>query len=149
MTTNQQTGASEWAPLRLATFRAIWFASLSANIGTWFQNVGGVLLMTHFTRSPALIALMQTATTLPVFLVGLLAGALADIVNRRRLLLATEGLILAAAAALAVLTYAGLMNTPLLLGFTFVLGLGAVLGNPARAGRSTPNWCRPTNCPPR
>ena len=71
--------------------------------------------MMHFTTSPVLIALMQTATMLPVFLVGLLAGTLADIVNRRPLLLATEGL----------------MNAPLLLGFTFVIGLGAVLGNPA------------------
>jgi MFS family permease len=131
MTTNQQAGSSEWAPLHIAVFRAIWFASLAANIGTWFQNVGGVWLMTHFTTSPVLIALMQTATTLPVFLVGLLAGALADIVNRRRLLLVTQGLILVTAAALAVLTYAGLMNPPLLLGFTFVLGLGAILGNPA------------------
>src|SRR5713101_4820645 len=131
MTTKQQVVPSEWAPLHIAVFRAIWFASLAANVGTWFQNVGGVWLMTSFTTSPVLIALMQTATTLPVFLVGLLAGALADIANRRRLLLATEGLILAAAAALAVLTYAGLMNAPLLLGFTCVLGLGAVLGNPA------------------
>src|SRR2546425_2861699 len=94
-------------------------------------NVGGVWLMTRFTASPLLIALMQTATTLPVFLVGLPAGALADIVNRRRLLLTTQGLILVAAAALSVLTFAGLMNVPLLLGFTFVLGLGAILANPA------------------
>jgi len=131
MTINQQVVPSEWAPLQIAAFRAIWFAELSANIGTWFQNVGGVLLMTSFTASPLLIALMQTATTLPVFLVGLPAGALADIVNRRRLLLATQGLILVAAAALSVLTFTGLMNSPLLLGFTFVLGLGAILANPA------------------
>ncbi len=131
MTTKQHVVPSEWAPLQIAAFRAIWFAELSANIGTWFQNVGGVWLMTSFTTSPLLIALMQTATTLPVFLVGLPAGALADIVNRRRLLLATQGLILVAAAALSVLTFAGLMNPPLLLGFTFVLGLGAILANPA------------------
>src|SRR6266566_1637702 len=131
MTTNQHVVPSEWAPLQIAAFRAIWFASLAANVGTWFQNVGGVWLMTRFTTSPLLIALMQTATTLPVFLVGLPAGALADIVNRRRLLLATQGLILVAAAALSVLTFAGLMNVPLLLGFTFVLGLGAILANPA------------------
>jgi MFS family permease len=131
MTTKQQVVPSEWAPLQIATFRAIWFASLAANIGTWFQNVGGVWLMTRFTASPLLIALMQTATTLPVFLVGLPAGALADIVNRRHLLLATQGLILVVAAALSVLTFTGLMNAPLLLGFTFVLGLGAILGNPA------------------
>src|SRR5207302_4520813 len=98
MTTNQQVVPSEWTPLHIAAFRAIWFASLAANVGTWFQNVGGVWLMTRFTASPLLIALMQTATTLPVFLVGFPAGALADMVNRRRLLLATQGLILAAAA---------------------------------------------------
>jgi MFS family permease len=120
MTTNQQAVPSEWTPLHIAAFRAIWFASLAANVGTWFQNVGGVWLMTRFTASPLLIALMQTATTLPVFLVGFPAGALADIVNRRRLLLVTQGLILAAAAALSVLTFAGLMDVPLLLGFTFV-----------------------------
>src|SRR6266567_645903 len=131
MTTNQHVVSSEWAPLQIAAFRAIWFASLAANVGTWFQNVGGVWLMTSFTASPLLIALMQTATTLPVFLVGLPGGALADIVNRRRLLLATQGLILAAAAALSILTFTGLMNAPLLLGFTFVLGLGAILANPA------------------
>ncbi len=131
MTTNQQVIQSEWAPLQIAAFRAIWFASLAANIGTWFQNVGGVWLMTRFTASPLLIALMQTATTLPVFLVGLPAGALADIMNRRRLLLVTQGLILVAAAALSILTFTGLMNALLLLCFTFVLGLGAILGNPA------------------
>src|SRR5256714_5368413 len=131
MTTNQQVVPSEWRPLHIAAFRAIWFASLAANVGTWFQNVGGVWLMTRFTASPLLIALMQTATTLPVFLVGFPAGALADIVDRRRLLLATQSLILVAAAALSVLTWAGLMNVPLLLGFTFVLGLGAILANPA------------------
>jgi MFS family permease len=74
---------------------------------------------------------MQTATTLPVFLVGFPAGALADVMNRRHLLLATQSLILAAAATLSILTFTGLMNAPLLLGFTFVLGLGAILGNPA------------------
>src|SRR5579864_9179976 len=131
MTTNQHVVPSEWTPLHIAAFRAIWFASLAANVGTWFQNVGGVWLMTRFTASPLLIAMMQTATTLPVFLVGFPAGTLADIVDRRRLLLATQGLILVAAAALSVLTFGGLMNAPLLLGFTFVLGLGAILSNPA------------------
>src|SRR5260370_20738632 len=82
-------------------------------------------------RLPLLSGLLQRATTLLVFLVGFPAGALADIVNRRRMLRATQGLILVAAAALSVLTFAGLMNAPLLLGFTFVLGLGAILSNPA------------------
>lgn len=131
MASNQSVVPSEWTPLHIAVFRAIWFASLAANVGTWFQNVGGVWLMTRFTTSPILIALMQTATALPVFLVGFPAGALADIVNRRRLLLTTQGLILITAALLSLLTFAGLMNAPLLLSFTFVLGLGAILSNPA------------------
>ncbi len=131
MATNGQATPSEWAPLHIAMFRAIWFAGLSANIGTWFQNVGNVWLMTKFTTSPFLIALMQTAATLPVFLVGFPAGTLADIMNRRHLLLVTQGLILVAAAALSLLTFADLMNVPLLLGFTFVLGLGEILANPA------------------
>src|SRR5258708_5888161 len=131
MATNEHAIPSEWTPLQITVFRAIWFASLAANIGTWFQNVGGIWLMTRFAASPIWIALMQTATTVPVLLVGLLAGALADIVNRRHLLLATQGVILVTAAALSVLTFAGLMNSLLLLGFTFVLGLGAILANPA------------------
>jgi MFS family permease len=131
MATPEHAAPSEWAPLHITLFRAIWFASLAANTGTWFQNVGGVWLMTSFTASPLLIALMQTATTLPVFLVGFPAGALADILNRRRLLLITQGLILVAAAALSILTFAGLMNVSLLLCFTFLLGLGAIMANPA------------------
>src|SRR5437667_11655117 len=102
MTTYQHVVPSEWVPLQIALFRAIWFASLAANVGTWFQNVGGVWLMTRFTASPLLIALMQTATTLPVFLVGFPAGALADIVDRRRLWLRTPRPSLVAAAAARV-----------------------------------------------
>lgn len=131
MATKERAIPSEWTPLQITVFRAIWFASLAANVGTWFQNVGGVWLMTQFSTSPIWIALMQTATTVPVFLVGFFAGALADIVNRRRLLLATQSLILVTAATLSLLTFAGLMNGPLLLGLTFILGLGAILANPA------------------
>ncbi|TMC94694.1 MAG: hypothetical protein E6J11_03330 [Chloroflexi bacterium] len=93
--------------MQIAAFRAIWFASPPANVGTWFQNVGGVWLMTRFTTSPLLIALMQTATTLPVFLVGFPAGALADIVNRR--LLVRVGAILAQRPGLPVALVFGIL----------------------------------------
>src|SRR5260370_2329942 len=89
--TNEQP-SSAWSPLRYSIFRALWIASLVSSIGTWMQNVGGVWLMSSFSASPFLVALMQTATRLPVFLVGLPAGALADIVARRRLRLLTQGL---------------------------------------------------------
>ncbi|MGE5062338.1 MAG: MFS transporter, partial [Betaproteobacteria bacterium] len=77
---------STWAPLRQPLFRALWIAAVASNIGTWMQNVGAAWLMTSLAPSPAMVALVQAATTLPVFLVGLPAGAVADVVDRRRLL---------------------------------------------------------------
>lgn len=87
--------------------------------------------MTSLTPSPVLVALMQTATSLPVFLVGLPAGALADIVDRRRLLLFWQGWMLVAAAALGILTLAGATTPVVLLALTFALGLGTAMNNPA------------------
>jgi MFS family permease len=94
------------------------------------QNVGGVWLMSSFSASPFLVALMQTATSLPVFLVGLPAGALADIVDRRRLLLFTQGMMLLAAGLLSAVTIAGAIGAIGLLVLTFVLGLGSALNMP-------------------
>ena len=121
---------SAWSPLRYPVFRALWIASLVSNIGTWMQNVGGVWLMSSLSPSPFLVALMQTATSLPVFLVGIPAGALADIVNRRRLLLCTQGLMLIAAAVLSTVTIAEAIDARGLLALTFILGLGTALNTP-------------------
>ncbi len=121
---------SAWSPLQHRMFRALWIASLVSNVGTWMQNVGGVWLMSSLSPSPFLVALMQTATSLPVFLVGLPAGALADIVDRRRLLLFTQGLMLAAAGLLSAATIAGVIDAKGLLASTFVLGLGTALNSP-------------------
>ncbi len=121
---------SAWSPLRYPVFRALWIASLVSNIGTWMQNVGGVWLMSSLSPSPFLVALMQTATSLPVFLVGIPAGALADIVDRRRLLLCTQGLMLIAAAVLSAVTIAGAIDVRGLLALTFILGLGTALNMP-------------------
>src|SRR2546425_10448377 len=121
---------SAWSPLRYPVFRALWIASLVSNIGTWMQNVGGVWLMSSLSPSPFLVALMQTATSLPVFLVGLPAGALADIVDRRRLLLFTQGLMLVAAGLLSAATIADAIDASGLLALTFILGLGTALNTP-------------------
>ena len=124
-------GASMWSPLRRAIFRSLWIAAIASNVGTWMQSVGAAWLMTELTPSPLLVALMQTATSLPVFLVGLPAGTLADVVDRRKLLLVTQAGMLLAALALGLLTLAGLTSAWTLLAFTFLLGLGAALIGPA------------------
>ena len=77
-------------PLTNPTFRELWLANIVSNIGTWMQTVGGAWLMTTLTADALPVALMQTATTLPGFLVGLPAGSLADRLDRRRLTLATQ-----------------------------------------------------------
>ncbi|MBV9579815.1 MAG: MFS transporter [Chloroflexi bacterium] len=122
---------SVFAPLHERDFRALWSAALVSNIGTWMQNVGGAWLMTSLTPSPLAVALMQTATSLPIFLIGLPAGALADLVDRRRLLLIAQTWMLIAAGLLGFLTLAGLTTPWLLLALTFALGLGTALNAPA------------------
>jgi MFS family permease len=118
-------------PLANPLFRALWAASVVSYIGTWMQNVGGAWLMTELTPSPVLIALMQTATSLPIFLAGLPAGALADLVDRRRLLLLAQAWMLLMAGVLGGLTIVGLVNPWVLLTFTFALGLGSAFTAPA------------------
>jgi MFS family permease len=71
-------------------FRALWIATFVSNIGTWMQEVGGAWLMTTLAPSPIMVALMQVATSLPMVLLALPAGTLADIVDRRRLLIMTQ-----------------------------------------------------------
>jgi MFS family permease len=122
---------SAWSPLRNRLFRWLWIATVASNVGTWLQSVGASWMMTSLTASTTLVALVQAATSLPSFLLALPAGALADVIDRRRLLLVTQGWMAAAAAALGVLTLAGWTTPWSLLGFTFLLGLGAAANNPA------------------
>jgi MFS family permease len=124
-----ETG-SAWSPLRHRVFRALWLAALVSNIGTWMQNVAGAWFMTSLSPSPLMVALVQAATSLPVFVVGLPAGALADVLDRRRLLLFTQTWMLAVAALLAGVTLAGLMTAWTLLALTFALGLGMAMNAP-------------------
>jgi MFS family permease len=125
-----QESVSPWSPLRQPVFRALWIASVVSNVGTWMQNVGAAWLMTLLTPSAMVVALVQAATSLPIFLVALPAGALADVVDRRRLLLLTQGWMLLAAAALGIVTMLGAMTPMILLALTFALGLGAAMNGP-------------------
>src|ERR1700686_1298797 len=102
--------ASAWSPLRLSLFRALWIASVVSNIGSWRQDVGESWLMTSLTPSPLLVALVETAGSLPVVLAALPAGALADIVDRRRLLIVMQVWMGMVATAMGVMTIAGHMT---------------------------------------
>ncbi len=109
----------------------LWLAQFVSNIGTFMQGVGAVWVMLELRQSPAVVALVQTAAALPVLLLGVPAGALADLTDRRRLLLATQGLMLTASAALAVLTWVGSLRPAALLALTCALGVGTALNGPA------------------
>src|SRR4051794_20229596 len=121
---------SAWAPLRRPWFRALWTAQFVANTGTWAQTVGAQWLMGDLGGSALQIALVQTAATLPVFVLVVPAGALGDIVDRRRLLLLSQTSMLLSAAALAVLTAAGAVTPNRLLALTALLATGQALAAP-------------------
>src|SRR5260370_10802561 len=123
--------ASAWSPLREPVFRALWIATVVSNVGTWMQDVGEAWLMTSLTTSPVLVALVETAGSLPVVLVALPAGALADVVDRRRLLLVMQSWMCIVAVAMGVLALLGQMTPGRLLSLTFLLGVGTAMSSPA------------------
>jgi MFS family permease len=122
---------SAWTPLGEPLFRSLWIASVISYTGTWMQNVGAGWLMTQMTMNPLMIGLVQAAGAVPVFLVILPAGALADMVDRRRFLLLTQGWMVLASGTLGIMTLTSCVGPWVLLLFTFLLGLGAVMNDPA------------------
>src|SRR6267378_1817260 len=93
-----------WTPLQNALFRNLWIATIVSNVGTWMQDVGSGWLMTSLSSSPFMVALVEAADSLPVMLLALPAGAIADIVDRRRLLIAVQVYMLIIASALGIMT---------------------------------------------
>ncbi len=127
----QPAATSAWAPLRNRAFRALWIASFVANIGTWMQTVGAQWFLLDHHGGSALVAFVQAAASLPVLLLTIPAGVLAEFVDRRRLLIAVQAFQAATGGLLAALTLAGRMTPSLLLAFTFLLGAGAAVQLPA------------------
>jgi len=119
-----------WRPLRTPIFRQLLIADVVSDIGTFMQGVGSAWLMVSIGASPLLVALTQTASTLPFFLFALPAGAIGDIVDRRALILYAEAWMLSVATALAVMTIGGLMAPWLLLTLTFALSAGDAFESP-------------------
>jgi predicted MFS family arabinose efflux permease len=119
------------SPLREPLFRSLWIAAVISYTGSWMQNIATGWLMSTLTNSPVWVALVQVALSMPVFLIALPAGALADSVDRRKFLLVTQTFMVGAAAVLGVLTITGTVTPLLLLILTFLLGAGAVMNEPA------------------
>ncbi len=119
------------APLSYPIFRAVWIATVASNVGTWMQDIGNSWLMTSLSPSPLVISLVQAATSLPMFMLALPAGALADLVDRRRLLLTTQAWMSITALTLGILTLSGMTTVPVLICFAFLIGAGSAMNSPA------------------
>ncbi len=122
---------SAWAPLRNRVFLALFIAQLVSNLGSMMQTVGAAWLLGDLGASSAVVAMVQTATFLPVFLVGIPAGALADLFDRRKLLVGTQAFLMVVAFAMAVLTFLDTITPAGVLGLTAALGVGTALMAPA------------------
>lgn len=131
------SASSPWSPWRHQAFRAIWTAGLVSNIGIWMQNVGAAWMMTSLTETVLMVALIQTASALPSFLLALPAGTAADLIDRRRLLLGAQCAMLVVSIALSMAALTGVMTPWLLLGLTFALGCGSAFCMPAQQASSS------------
>jgi MFS family permease len=121
---------SAWAPLHHAAFRSLWIAGVASNVGAFMHEVGEGWLMTMMTSSPLKVALLQSAESLPIFLLVVPAGALADVVDHRRLAILAQAWLVAGATTLGVVTRMHRTTPALLIGLTFVMGIGAAVDNP-------------------
>ncbi len=126
-----EPSTSPWAPLRHRIFLALWVAAMASNVGTWVQSVGEKWLMSQLTPSPLLMSLIETGTTLPMLILSMPGGAIADIVDRRRLLLVSQTWMLLAAGAMAFCSAFHLLSPGLLIGMSLLLGIGAAVNAPA------------------
>ncbi|MCX7864605.1 MAG: MFS transporter [Novosphingobium sp.] len=136
--TSRQTDPAElterigaFSPFRYPLYRAIWIANLFSNLGATIQAVGAAWLMTSLTDSHQMIGLVQSSATVPIMLFGIIAGAIADNFDRRRVMLAAQIGMMTVSTMLACLTYLGLITPFLLLAFTLTVGIGTALNSPA------------------
>src|SRR5690606_11898354 len=126
------TAPGAWSPLSQPTFRMMWLAVLVGNVGTWIHDVAAAWVMAENTGSPFMVAAVQSATTLPVVLLAVFAGTLADIVDRRRYLILAQLWMLLVAGTLALLAHLDMLGPWTLIALTFALGIGAAMAMPAQ-----------------
>lgn len=119
------------SPLSIPIFRAVWIASLLSNFGGLIQSVGASWMMTSLVQSPQMVALVQASSALPFMLLSLLAGAVADNMDRRRVMLTAQCFMLLTSATLSIFAWEGWLTPWLLLTFTFLIGCGTAMNGPA------------------
>jgi MFS family permease len=119
-----------FAPLRQPVFAVLWAATILGNTGSFMRDVASAWLVTDLSASPAAVAMIQAAGTLPIFLLAIPAGVLSDILDRRKLLIMIQVLLASVSASLMLLSYAGLLTVSSLIGLTFIGGIGAALMAP-------------------
>lgn len=122
--------AGSFAPLRQTLFRALWVATIIGNTGSFIRDVASAWIMTDLSPSPAAVALVQAAATLPIFLLAIPAGVLSDILDRRKFLVAIQFLLAGVSICLMLLSLAGLQSVTSLVALTFLGGIGAALMGP-------------------
>jgi MFS family permease len=124
---------SAWTPLSHPVFRMLWGVWITANVCMWMNDVAAAWLMTSLSASPIMVALVQSASTAPVFLLGVPSGALADILDRRKYFMITQIWVAAVAVLISAVVASGAMNAPLLLALTFANGVGLAMRWPVFA----------------
>src|SRR5438477_3779777 len=126
-----EPATSPWDPFRSRVFRVIWTATVVANIGSWMYNAAAGWLMTSLDADPLSVSLVQVATGLPMFLFAIPAGAIADIIDKRRFMIMVETAITIVSGIFAGLVELGLVSPWVLLFFMFLIGTGSALTAPA------------------
>lgn len=131
--TPDATTVSAWTPLAHPVFRLLWSVWVAANVCMWMNDVAAAWLMTSLSPSPIMVALVQSASTLPVFLLGVPSGALADILDRRRYFMITQIWVAVVAVLICIVVSSDAMSAPLLLALTFANGIGLAMRWPVFA----------------
>ena len=130
MPVNSTPSRGGFAPLRQSVFAVLWAAAVLGNVGSFLRDVASSWLVTDLSASPAAVALIQTAATLPVFLLAIPAGVLSDILDRRRFLIFVQVLLASVSGTLLLLSHFGALTVDYLIALTFVGGIGAALMGP-------------------
>ncbi|MGH6646858.1 MFS transporter [Aquabacterium sp.] len=130
MSSNTASSSSSFAPLRSPVFAVLWMATVLGNIGSFMRDVASAWMVTELSASPAAVALIQTAATLPIFLLAIPAGVLSDILDRRRFLIGIQVLLACVSGTLLLLSKTQLLTVDYLVALTFVGGIGAALMGP-------------------